>query len=158
MAQQTDKLKFNTWFDTDYVNFEELNDNFKKLDSYPLCIESGTKNAYFTGGSDSSAKWYYKKYNDKTIEMSAKLNFTNIKCNRGEKAPYYSSDSKVEFPFEMSEVYNVQMHLASNTFGWVTNITGQSVLNSVSFRVMGMEYETTQEYKQVFVTVKGVYK
>ena len=55
-----------------------------------------------------------------------------------------------------SEVYDVQMHLASNTIGWVSDITGKSVLDSVMFRVMAMEYEDDYIYKQVYITVKGV--
>lgn len=88
--------------------------------------------------------------------MSTKLEFTNIKCNGGSKAPYYSGPSTVQFPFSMSEVYDVQMHLASNTIGWVSDITGKSVLDSVMFRVMAMEYEDDYIYKQVYITVKGV--
>ena len=48
------------------------------------------------------------------------------------------------------------MHLASNTIGWVSDITGKSVLDYVMFRVMGTEYESENVYKQVFITVKGV--
>ena len=48
------------------------------------------------------------------------------------------------------------MHLASNTIGWVSDITGKSVLDSVMFRVMAMEYEDDYIYKQVYITVKGV--
>lgn len=88
--------------------------------------------------------------------MSTKLEFTNIKCNGGSKAPYYSGSSAVQFTFSMSEVYDVQMHLASNTIGWVSDITGKSVLDSVMFRVMTMEYEDDYIYKQVYITVKGV--
>ena len=88
--------------------------------------------------------------------MSTKLEFTNIKCNGGSKAPYYSGSSTVQFPFSMSEVYDVQMHLASNTIGWVSDITGKSVLDIVMFRVMAMEYEDDYIYKQVYITVKGV--
>ena len=47
-------------------------------------------------------------------------------------------------------------HLASNTIGWVSDITGKSVLDSVMFRVMAMEYEDDYIYKQVYITVKGV--
>lgn len=156
--KKTKNHSLNIWLENEPVDFEEINANFETIDKFVACIESGTKTAYYQGGSDSVAVWHYKKYSDKTIEMYAKLGFTNLKCNGGSKAPYYSGSSKVMFPFEMTSVYDVQMHLASNTTGWVSDITGKSVLDYVMFRVMAMEFENELEFKQVFITVKGTYK
>ena len=156
MPNTTSKLSLNTWLENDVVDFEKVNENFEKLDNMVMCIESGTKTANFSGGTTSAATWQYKKFSDRTVEMSAKLEFTNLKCNGGSGSPYYSGDSKVYFPFSFSSVYDVQMHLASNTIGWVSDITGKSVLDYVMFRVMGTEYESENVYKQVFITVRGV--
>lgn len=156
MPNTTSKLSLNTWLENDVVDFEKVNENFEKLDNMVMCIESGTKTANFSGGTTSVATWRYRKYSDGTVEMSAKLEFTNLKCNGGSSSPYYSGDSKVYFPFSFSSVYDVQMHLASNTIGWVSDITGKSVLDYVMFRVMGTAYESENVYKQVFITVKGV--
>ena len=49
------------------------------------------------------------------------------------------------------------MHLASNTIGWVSNTTDQTVLDKVMFRVMSTSYESTDIYKQIFINVKGAY-
>ena len=62
------------------------------------------------------------------------------------------------FPFQLTAVYDVQMHLASNTIGWVSDITGKSVIDHVMFRVMSTAYESTNIYKQVFINVKGRWK
>ena len=156
MSNVTKKLGLNIWLENDIVDFEQINENFQKIDDCVICTESGIKTASYSGGVSGTANWRYKKYSDGTIEMSTKLEFTNIKCNGGSKAPYYSGSSTVQFPFSMSEVYDVQMHLASNTIGWVSDITGKSVLDSVMFRVMAMEYEDDYIYKQVYITVKGV--
>lgn len=158
MANKTKNLHLNTWLESDPVNFEELNANFEAIDQLVSCVESGSKTAGYSGGSDSVATWRYKKYSDGTVEMSAKLNFTNLKCNGGSAAPYYSGTVTVSFPFEFAEIYDVQMHLASNTIGWVSDITGEAVNNKVMFRVMGMWLETDFIYKQVFVNIKGVLK
>lgn len=157
MPNPTTNLGLNTWLENEVVNFEEVNQNFEKLDTMVMCIESGTKTSSYSGGSDSVTTWRYKKYSDGTIDMSAKLNFTNLKCNSGSAIPYYSSDLKVYFPFALSEVYDVQMHMASNTIGWVSNITDRSILDYVMFRVMAMELETTDKYKRIFINVKGVF-
>lgn len=157
MPNTTTNLGLNTWLENEVVNFEEVNQNFEKLDTMVMCIESGTKTSSYSGSSDGVTTWRYKKYSDGTIDMSAKLNFTNLKCNGGSAIPYYSVDSKVYFPFSLSEVYDVQMHMASNTIGWVSNITDRSILGYAMFRVMSMKLETTDEYKQIFINVKGVY-
>lgn len=156
MPNLTENLGLTTWLENDIVDFDQLNANFEKLDSMVMCIESGTKTASYSGGSDSVATWHYKKYSDKSIEMCAKLNFVNLKCNGGTGSPYYSGDSTVYFPFTFSEIYDVQMHLASNTIGWISDITQKSVLDFLRFRIMATEYESTNVYKQVFVSLKGV--
>lgn len=158
MANTTDNLKLNIWLEDDVVDFEEVNDNFEKLDSMVMCIESGTKTSACSGGSSSNVTWRYKKYSDGTIEMSSKLELTNLKCNGGSAAPYHSGNVLVNFPFDLKEVYNVQMHLESNTIGWVSDITDRSILDGVTFRIMGMSSESTYIYKQVFINVKGVLK
>lgn len=156
MPNLTKNLGLNTWLENEVVNFEEINSNFEKIDGLVTCVKSDTVTSAYSGGVSGNATWRYKKYSDNTIEMSTKLEFMNIKCNGGSKAPYHSGDLKVYFPFNLSEVYNVQMHLASNTIGWVSDITGKSVLDYVIFRVMSMEYESTEIYKQIFINVKGV--
>lgn len=156
MPNTTTNLGLNVWLENDVVNFEDFNENFEKIDDLIMCIESGTITSGYSGGVSGNATWRYKKYSDGTVEMSTKLEFTNVKCDGGSAAPYYSGTSVVNFPFSMSSVYDVQMHLASNTIGWISDVTERSVLNNVSFRVMGMEYEDTYIYKQVYINVKGV--
>ena len=88
--------------------------------------------------------------------MSTVLYYENLKCNGGSQAPYYSGASKVNFPFNLKAVYDVQMHLASNTIGWVADITNRTVADSVTFRVAAVYPESDLMYKQVFINVKGV--
>lgn len=156
MPNKTLKLGLNTFLENEVVDFELVNENFEKIDKLVVCTESGTKTASYTGGVSGTTTWRYRKYSDGTIDMSTKMEFTNIKCNGGSESPYYSGDSTVYFPFELTSVYDVQMHLASNTFGWVTNITGGSVIDKVMFRILNPSKEETEIYKQVFISVKGV--
>ena len=156
MPNTTEKQGFNIFLETDPVDFEKINENFQKIDSFILCTESGTKTASYTGGVTTNATWRYKKYSDGSIEMWTKMEFDNLKCNSGASSPYYSGSSTVYFPFSLSGVHDVQMHLASNTNGWVSDITGKSVLDYVMFRVMSTTFESDYIYKQVFINVKGV--
>ena len=156
MPNKTKNLGLNTFLENEVVDFEQINENFELIDKKIFCMESGTVTSNYTGGSSNVATWRYKKYSDGTVEMSTKIEFTNIKCNGGEAAPYYSGDSELFFPFALSSVYDVHIHLASNTIGWVSDITGHSVIDKVMFRVMAMQFEEDYIYKQVFVNVKGV--
>ena len=156
MPDKTPNLGLNTWLETEYLDVDEINENFKKLDAISICKETGIATANYTGGVAATADWYYKKYADGTVEMSARLYYTNLKCNGGTEAPYYSGDSSVSFPFKFNKIYDVQMHLVSNTMGWISDITGETVLDNIRFRLMNMRKETEEDYKQVFVSVKGV--
>ena len=160
MASKTDKLKLNIWEETDVVNFEEINENFKKLDNMIMCVESGiSQPTYYQGGyGDSMAKWHYKKYSDGTLEMSAKLEYANLKCNeKTDQGVYRSSQSLVQFPFEFKEVYDAQMHLTSNTNGLISDNAGRSIYKDLTFRLIAMAEEKEETYKQVYINVKGVY-
>ena len=143
MPNQTTNLKLNIWNETDVVNFEEINANFEKLDTMVMCIESGTKTAPYTGGYGDSV---------------AKLTYSNLKCN-GETSQgiFYSGSSKVTFPFEFRDVFDLQMHMASNSNAWISDINNTSIYNDVTFRLLAMHKETDEIYRQVFINVKGVY-
>lgn len=156
MSSTTKNLGLTIWNDTDPVNFEEINSNFKKIDSLVNCIESGIVTSTYTEGYQSNIEWHYKKYSDGSVDMSGILYYTNLKCNQGSEAPYYSGVSTVNFPFAFSKVYNVQMHLVSNTFEWLVNVTGETVSDSVMFRLFNMQIENNENYKQVFINVKGI--
>lgn len=158
MPNQTAKIQFNTFFENDVVDWEKINENFQKLDDMALCIESGEKTASYSGDISGNVTWHYKKYSDGSIEMYTKIEFDNIKCNSGSAPPYYSGTSKVMFPFNLTAVHDVQMHLVANYIGWVSDITEKSVVDYVIFRLAGLTLETNYEYKRVFINVKGRWK
>lgn len=160
---KTTKLGLNIWLENEAVNFEEVNENFTKIDAIPFCVESGTKSASFTGGASGDVVvWYYKKYSDGTIELNAKLDYNDLRCVNGEGAPYYSSESKVNFPFSLAKIYSVQMHLIDREhLGWVQDTTPKDILTYANYVVVGFLKEDadsvpTPSYKQVYITVKGV--
>ena len=156
MATKTPNLGLNTWIETDPVNFEEMNYNFETIDKLVHCVESGFITAPYTNGSNTIADWYYRKYSDGMVEICADLTFTKLMCDQGSAAPYYSADhSEITLPFTFVRVYDLQMHTASNSLSWVTNITGGNVTNRVIFRRFSMSVESSELYKQVFVRIVG---
>ena len=50
MATKTPKLGLNIWLESDPVNFEEVNENFKKIDDMVMCIASGEVSSSYSGG------------------------------------------------------------------------------------------------------------
>ena len=158
MASQTANAQFNVFLENDPVDYELVNANFEKLDKMALAIESGSKTASYSGVTTGNATWYYKKYTDGTVELYTKIGFDTMKCSGGSKAPYNSDTTKLYFPITLTAIDDVQMHLASNTVGWVNDITGKGVTDCVQFKVMSMESESDYVYKQVTINIKGRWK
>ena len=167
MPNQTAKLKLNTFLENEAVNFEDLNENFEKIDGYVICTGSGTRSSAYTEGANSTATWHYKKYSDGTIDMSTKLEFTNLVCNRlpgsGSGSVYRSVTSTVNFPFGTYEIYDVQIHLVSDissydNHAWVSNITDRNVTNALTFRLNSSTNEGSNRSinRQVYINIKGV--
>lgn len=157
MPKKTERLGLNTWLENDIVDFELMNENFRIIDEAPSIVEAGTTTSTYTDSSSKTTTWYYKKYSDGTVEMSAKLGYTGLLCNQGTQAPYYSNASDVNFPFDMSKVYDVQVSMSSNTFGWPILTKGADVNNMVSLRAVSLNKDTESElYKQIYIQVKGV--
>lgn len=158
MSTLSTNMEFNLFLESDVVDFELLNANFEKLDKMVLCTESGEKTANYSGGTTGNATWKYKKYSDGTIDLYTAMSLDNLKCSQGSQAPYYTSDCKVYFPFTITKIDNVQMHMSSETKGWVCNLTGKDVVDYILFNIMGMESENNYVFKKVFIDVKGRWK
>lgn len=156
-SNKTDKLRLNTWLESEPVDFEEINSNFEIIDNLILISESNTTTAAFTlGGSNTTATWRYKKYSDGTIDMCASIPYLDLRCSTGSASPYNSDISKISFPFSLKEINNIQMHLSSSNFAWIFDCTDDTVVDSISFKVMTFAAETAASYKKVFINVKGV--
>lgn len=158
MPNLSTNMGFNLFLESDVVDFEQLNANFEKLDKMVLCIESGTKTSSYSGNTTGNATWNYKKYSDGTIDLDTAIGFDTLKCNQGSKAPYYTGNCRVYFPFTITKIDNVQIHMSSETKGWVCNLTGKDVVDYILFNIMGMESESNYVFKKVFINVKGRWK
>lgn len=140
------------------MDWELINENFEKLDNMTLCIESGEKTAAYSGGVTGNATWRYKKYSDGSVELYTGIEFKSLKCSAGSSIPYCSENVKVSFPITLTSIDNAQLHMASDTVGWVSNITGKNILDYIMFKVASMKNESSYVYKQIFINVKGRWK
>ena len=94
MSTTTSNLELTKWADTDYVNFEELNNNFQKLDAAlnDSVIEQG-----------NSGIWYYRKWRSGFCELFGEAENEIISASdwTTEKTGlYYKELSSAPFPFE----------------------------------------------------------
>lgn len=156
MATKSTKFGFNLFLENDIVNFEELNDNFKKIEDLVLITESGVKSATYTEGSEANVKWYYRKYSDGTLEMWTKIGYSKLICETGAAGQYSSAESTINFPFAFSSIENVQMSLNADMTGYVVNTTANAVLDSLKLKVISANKESTDIFKQISINVKGV--
>ena len=155
MPNQTSKLSLNTFLENEAVDFELINDNFEKIDSLVLCMESGEKTATYSGAVSGNATWYYRKYSDGTMDLYTRLDIDSVKCSSGSKFPYYSGDIKLLFPVELTSVLEKQFQLSSKTIGWVQDVTDKSNKDYVLFRIISTAVESTYIFKQIFINIKG---
>lgn len=151
----TSNLGLHIWNEDEIVNFEEFNENFQKIDNLLVITEFGTKTANTTGGTDNIVTWYYRIFDNETVDMYAKLSYDSLKCGNGDAAPYLTDTLTVSFPFGLSEIRDVHMHMASSTKGWVFNTTESGVLDKLSFQVGSFTKETTNNHKDIFISLKG---
>lgn len=158
MPKLSSNMNFNLFLENDVVDYELINANFESIDKMVLCIESGEKTATYSGGATGNAIWRYKKYSDGTIELYTKIGFATLACNQGSKSPYHTSDCKAYIPISLTAIDNIQMHMVSDTLGWVNNSTGKDVLDCLTFKFISINSENDYVYKQVHISVKGKWK
>lgn len=155
MPNTTAKIGFNTFLENDVLDFEKVNENFEKLDKMLLCVESGEKTATYSGDTSGNATWKYRKYSDGSIDFYTKLELSNTKCSNGSSTPYYSGTFKVLFPFQLTSVDDVQMHVSSTSNTWIADVTDRSIVDNVSFNILSSTSESAAVHKTVYISVKG---
>lgn len=115
MPNKSSNFNFNILTSNDLFDIDYVNDNFKILESTDgLIIDSGTM-------VSDGITWFYKRYNDKTIELYTYIDISN--CYDGAvglygTVPYYSNDITVKYPVLLSEVYDLDITF----FGMFTRI------------------------------------
>lgn len=155
MPNQTAKMQFNTFLENDVVDWELINQNFEKLDDTVLCIESGEKTAAYSGGSSGNAVWYYKIYSDGSLDMYTILDINNLRCSNGGKIPYYSDKVTVNFPFKLNNVNYMNIHVVSDDYVMVSNVTQKTSNDIIVFRLAAMESESNYKARQIYIEIKG---
>ena len=174
-SKKSKNLNMNLFLETDYVDFEDINNNFEIIDSKPFCVKSGFTIAKYQQyilsngnentqyGSETDVKWYYKVYNDKTFEMYAKIELTNLQCITAIGSLYRSGYVRVAIPskysdnttFNIASIRDIKLSLSSDSYDWPVLTTRSSINDYFTFRLVGPKAEKTSIYRQIFLNVKG---
>lgn len=168
MGTTTSKLKLTKPYESDTVSINVINANMDIIDNLVHVVSSGTATSTkYAANSDTSADgnvtWRYKKYDDGTFSANCKFETTNLRCNGASSGgeAYWSGSIKVNTPnIGIASITDCQMHVAGNCMNWVMNITGQSILNYVTYRLACIFNEGTEAaiYKQMFIHIEGTWK
>lgn len=107
-TNKTTNLNLHSWIDTDSVDFEEINENFSKLDA--------ASNDYVVDHG-SNAYWSWRKWNSGRCELwgtsgQASSSETNVWTQYG--SLYYREASSPELPFA---VYDIATYISPLSYG-----------------------------------------
>lgn len=172
MSQTTPRLKFITFLENDYVNFNDINHNFEILEKTGLCVESGTNDVTRSG---VSANWYYKKFLNSTktspmytVEASTFItNEGTWTCKeditKGRQSCWISDKIKVPLPniISSSNIYDMQasIRLSSSTtdpnINWIT-FEKDDLDGMVQFRAISPVQEKDGIPKIASIQVKAI--
>lgn len=164
MGTTTTKLGLKKPYESDTASINDINANMDIIDNLVHVVSSGTATSTkYEINSDTSSggsvTWRYKKYDDGTFSANCKFETTNLYCNAEQGEAYWSGSIKVNLPnIGISSITDCQMHVAGNCMNWVMNITDQSILNSVTYRLASINVEHEHIYKQMFIHIEGTWK
>lgn len=158
MPNSTANLGLNIFLEDEVFDVDQVNENFQKLDVVPMCTETGTMTSYYSGASVGTITWYYKRYQDKTIELNASVSLNLLITKNGTSQPYYSDTVEVGLPVQFSSIYDAHISVASNTQCWPSIIASSRIIDSLNFVLLSKNKvtSTTNNFKTIFIQVKGV--
>ena len=176
MGTITSKLGLVKPYESDYFNISDFNANMDKIDNLVHIVESGivTSNRTSVGAENLNAgtvDWYYKKYNDGTLEACGKWKVTNWRCKdkQGEDGTWRSGYIRVYYPNigQKSIFYKNAMVAASSGSGdsitnWIMDCsaygedTSYQSLRLVAPKIEGEDKAAVE--KVIYMEFKGTWK
>lgn len=160
MAVKTENLNLNTWLESDYVNFEEINENFETIDTFIVATEAGTVTSTYTDGSGISGNitWRYKKYSNKTIEIVAAVDVHNWLANTqfGETGIYGTTDMTINMPFSFVNLYDTHVNVQCPNAMLIFNKTAITEATALTIQAAGFTSETDTDTKRIILNIRGV--
>lgn len=177
MSTKTDNLQMNKWFENDPVNFEEVNDNFLKLDDCTQCFERGAITSNYSGGLNGVGTWIYRKYTGwnmkksddgvsiiKTVEACVVVDASSLNISTPDSAMstlFHSSEVQIDLPFEIASLSYINIRLTGNVYGGIIDNTkyesNLSMLGKkLKIQLWSMKKEESSIPKKIMINLKGV--
>lgn len=159
MARSTSNLNLTLFDSSDIVDFDQINNNFNILDNVIYIVKSGQVVSTFNDGSgaNSSFRWYYKKFSDKTINLSGAINISNLVANEPDSTisgGYRSKVVEVVIPttFDLSNIISVHTSMVSNSYDWLANVQSTAT-NKIAFCVVSPVQQSSYYNRTIYMDV-----
>lgn len=181
MSSKTDNLQMTKWLENDPVNFEEVNENFLKIDNCTSCYERGVVTSSYSGGLNGVGKWVYRKYTGwnlkksdddtlsiiKTIEACIVIDASSLPIENEDSdisSIFHSIDLTINLPFDIASLSYINMHLAvDGLYGGVMDKTAYDndlsmIGKSLKVQLWSMKKEQpgSPKNKKIMINLKGV--
>lgn len=117
---QSSKYKFNIFLDTDKVDIDKINDNFRKLDDMYMVQTRTQKASDITGDITGTINWIIEQSRDKIVRFYGRVDVTNSLVNKNVENPntgtprsewMRTNNIVVNFPFTLTYLNNIQLSL-----------------------------------------------
>lgn len=174
MPEYTPNKNYALPYESEPVDIETLNENFRKDDAFPFVVASGTTTANrFSPGSTTSVAekltWYYKKWSDGTLEAYAVAHVTQMICNDMEKqdGTWRSKFFRFKYPdlgqktiFHRSAMISGADDVSSGYWAEDVSAPGDGADNCTyqTIRAVSTIKETVARDKNIYVAFKGTWK
>lgn len=165
---RTPNLGLATWLENDIVNFEDINDNFEKLDNCIVGLSKGYESepATVIGGGANASPWKYKTYSDGSTEITIAIQYAALRCCTANSAAgvYASETSTVYLPptHVFDYIHDIRITAVNElsvgtkqAYNWASIIEYDSFSRAIRFALLSTESEPDTNIKQVYISIKG---
>lgn len=166
----TTNLNFKLFLESDYVDFNDINNNFEIIDSLHIPIKHFKSDLTWKVGNTAMgvSKWNVSLYADKEFEMSTSFTVSNLPANESigtNTGMYKTKTINIPFPTANLEITGIDFvslntRMGNEVYSIPYNITETSkIMSQLDIQIASATNETTGSIKDktVYITVKGVY-
>ena len=174
MPEYTANKKYALPYESEPLDINVLNENFRTDDRLPYIVEAGTASANrYSPGSFSAVaekiQWYYKKYSDHTLEAYAVAHVTAMICNDSQKqdGTWRSKFFRFAYPsLGQKIIFNRSVCISgaddSSSGYWAEDCStpgdGKDNATYQTIRGVSTTKETTARDKNIYIGFKGTWQ
>ena len=160
MSSLSSNLGLKLFDESDYVDFEDINNNFELLDTANACKSVDTATSTYTNGSSSVANWYIKRYASSYTECETTLNFASLSASSssssytvGDTSLYAVAVTELTLPVAYTS-QKIEIKVNGAPFVMVSSSVTNQTVTIVGY--LSGASVTWGSATELLITVKGV--